>query len=115
MGKTKTSKKRRGSSMHTQKKEKTYRIKKGASVRESDPTHELLEDDFISRALWECLKAGDHEGYAEVLYIYLEAHQRFENRKSLAKEAEIGRSTLYQIKHGNPTVKTLAKLVHATV
>ena len=46
----------------------------------------------------------------EVINIYLEAS----NKTHLAKEAHVARSTVYHLSGGNPTVKTLAKLVHAS-
>jgi DNA-binding phage protein len=46
----------------------------------------------------------------EIIGIYLEAA----NKTQMAKKASVARSTVYQsLKGGNPTVKTLAKLVHA--
>jgi DNA-binding phage protein len=47
----------------------------------------------------------------EVIGIYLEAV----NKTHVAKKASVARSTIYSLKRGNPTVKTLAKIVHACV
>lgn len=85
------------------------KLKKGARVREINPTEELLNEDLISRAVWECLKEGDSEGVIEVIRIYIEAV----NKTHIAQKAEVARSTIYALKGGNPTVKTLAKVVHA--
>jgi DNA-binding phage protein len=85
------------------------KLKKGAKVREINPTEELLNEDLISRAIWECLKEGDSEGFIEVIAIYLSAV----NKTRIAKKASVARSTVYSFKGGNPTVKTLAKVVHA--
>jgi DNA-binding phage protein len=85
------------------------KLKKGARVRESNPTDEILNEDLISRAIWECFKEGDSEGVIEIFEIYLHAA----NKTRMAKEASVARSTVYSLKGGNPTVKTLAKLVHA--
>jgi DNA-binding phage protein len=85
------------------------KLKKSAAVRESNPTEELLDEDLISRAIWECLKEGDPEGVIEILETYLYAV----NKSRVAKEASVARSTVYSLKGGNPTIKTLAKLVHA--
>ena len=85
------------------------KLKKGARVRESNPTEEILDEDLISRAIWECFKEGDSEGVVEIFEIYLHAA----NKTRIAKEASVARSTVYGLKGGNPTVKTLAKLVHA--
>ena len=88
------------------------RLKKSTGIRKSNPTEELLNEELIGRAIWECLKEGDSEGMIEVIGIYLEAV----NKTQVAKESELARSTLYHtLKNKNPTVKTLAKLVHACV
>lgn len=85
------------------------KLKEGARVRESNPTEELLDEDLISRAIWECFKEGDSKGVIEIIQIYLHAA----NKTRIAKEASVARSTIYSLKGGNPTVKTLVKLVHA--
>lgn len=88
------------------------KLKKGTGIRKSNPTEELLDEELIGRAIWECLKDGDSEGVIEVIRIYLEAV----NKTQFAKESEMARSTMYHaFKTKNPTVKTLAKLVHACV
>lgn len=67
---------------------------------------------MIVRAIWECLKNGDSEGVVEVISIYVEAV----NKTQVAKESNMARSIMYHtLKSKNPTVKTLAKLVHACI
>jgi DNA-binding phage protein len=86
------------------------RLKKNTGLRESNPTEELLNEELIGRAVWECLKEGDSEGVIEVISIYIEAM----NKTEVAKESSMARSTMYHtLKNKNPTIKTLAKLVHA--
>lgn len=88
------------------------KLKKNTGIRQSNPTEELLNEELIGRAIWECLKNGDSEGVIEVIGIYLEAV----NKTQVAKESDIARSTMYHtLKSKNPTVKTLAKLVHACI
>ena len=88
------------------------KLKKNTGIRRSNPTEELLDEELLGRAIWECLKNGDSEGVVEVVSIYLEAM----NKTQVAKESEIARSTMYHtLKSKNPTVKTLAKLVHACI
>ena len=88
------------------------KLKKDTGIRNSNPTKELLDEELIGRAIWECLKNGDSEGVIEVISIYLEAA----NKAQIAKASAIARSTMYHtLKSKNPTVKTLAKLVHACV
>lgn len=56
----------------------------------------------------ECLLNNDPEGVVELLEIYMDEH----NKVALLKEANVARSTAYQaLKHKNPTIKTLAKIV----
>lgn len=86
------------------------KLKKNTGIRKSDPTLELLDEELISKAIWECLKEGDSEGVVEIIEIYLKAV----NKVHIAKKASVARSTVYNsLKGGNPTIKTLAKLVHA--
>ncbi len=88
------------------------KLKRGSGVRESNPTEEILDEELVGHAIWECLKNGDSEGVVEVIQIYLEAA----NKTELAKESEMARSTMYYtLKSKNPTIKTLARLIHACV
>lgn len=85
-------------------------LKKGAKVRKHSPTKTLADERLISKAIWECLKNNDPEGVIEVL----EAHIEAVNKLKFSKEADIPRTTLYHVLHSkNPTLKTLAKVVHA--
>lgn len=113
MVKTRTFGKRRKSSRNILSKNKRIlKLRLNTGVRLSNPREELLDEDFIGRAVWECLKEGDSEGVIEVIQIYLEAV----NKAEIAKEADLARSTMYHtIKSKNPTIKTLAKLVHACI
>ncbi|NNM43049.1 MAG: hypothetical protein HKM07_01735 [Chlamydiae bacterium] len=88
------------------------KLKKGTGIRESNPREELLDEELIGRAVWECLKEGDSEGVIEVIRAYLDAV----NKTEIAKESSMARSTMYHtLKGKNPTIKTLAKLVHACI
>ncbi len=112
MDKIKTSGRLKAFSKNTLRKnhQKPRRIKKGLGVDTYDPTKALLDEDRIGKAIWECLKNGDAEGVIEIIQIHLEAL----NKTQLAKEANLPKTTLYHsFKNKNPTIKTLAKLVHA--
>lgn len=112
MDKTRTSMKRRSSMKNTQFKKATRKIKAGMGIDTYDPTEALLDEERIGRAIWECLKEGDSEGVIEVIQIHLEAC----NKTQLAKDAHIPKTTLYHsFRSKNPTIRTLAKLVHACV
>ena len=112
MGKTKTSIRRRASTKSIQPKKAPRAIKPGMGVDTYDPTEALLDEERIGRAIWECLKNGDSEGVIEVIQIHLGAY----NKTQLAKAAHLPKTTLYHsLRSKNPTIKTLAKLVHACV
>ena len=74
-----------------------------------NPKKNLLDDQLIAEAIWECLKDNDPDGVIEVL----EAHFRAKNK--LADDSELPRTTIHHsFRTKNPTLHTLAKLVHAT-
>ena len=79
--------------------------------REYNPTKVLMDEQLIANAIWECLKDNDPDGVIEIL----EAHLSAKNKSQLAKEHNLPRTTFYHaFKSKNPTLHTLAKLVHAT-
>lgn len=91
--------------------------KSGSMIRlkkkphEYDPMKDLLNEQLIAKAVWECLKDNDPDGVIEIL----EAHLRAKNKSKLAREHDLPRTTFYHaFKSKNPTLHTLAKLVHAT-
>jgi probable addiction module antidote protein len=78
--------------------------------REYDPTKDLLDEQLIAKAVWECLKENDPEGVIEIL----EAHFSAKNKSQIAIEHDLPRTTIYHaFKSKNPTLHTLAKLVCA--
>jgi DNA-binding phage protein len=106
MSKAKTSRKQSASSKNTS----TRKLKAGLGLKPYDPTKALLDEDRIGRAIWECLKNEDTEGVIEVISIHLEA----KNKTQLMEQTEIPKTTFYHsLRSKNPTLKTLAKLVHA--
>ncbi len=85
------------------------KLKTREGLKRYSPTEKLLDEDFIAKAFWECMKNNDPEGAMEVI----QAHLRAVNKTRVAKENELPRSTMYNaIKGKNPTIRTLAKLVH---
>lgn len=83
------------------------KLKSGFS--EYSPTQELLDETFIAKAVWECLKNNDTAGILEII----EAHLETVNKVNAANKTELARSTMYNaLKGKNPTIKTLAKLVN---
>jgi DNA-binding phage protein len=80
--------------------------------REYSPTEELLNTNKIGAGIMECLLSNDPEGAMEIIELYLDTV----NRVEMSKKSQIPRSTLYHsLKHKNPTIKTLAKLMHASI
>lgn len=123
MDKTKTSKKQKASlpKMLTSKaKEKRVNkkkqpaehvLKKGADLKEYNPMKTLLDTNILGAAIMECLIENDTEGVLEIIEGYLYAL----NKTQFLKEANIPRSTAYNfIRRRNPTIKTLAKIIHAS-
>lgn len=105
MAKTKTLPRRKKFLTNTPK----LHLKKGVKLAKHNPFKALLDEKLIAQTFWECLKENDPEGAMEVL----SAHFHALNKVHLAKEAEMPRSTLYHtMKSKNPTIKTVAKLVH---
>ena len=80
--------------------------------KEHIPLDYLTDSRNVGNAILECLKNNDPEGVMEIIAIYLEAV----NKTRLSHESELHRQTLYSaLKHRNPTVKTLAKLMHSSI
>lgn len=108
MAKTKTLQKQKKSSGNIPR----LRLKKGKQLKKHDPFKTLLNEKLIAQAFWECLKENDPEGALEIIFAHLNALSKVD----LAKEAELSRSTIYySLKSKNPTLKTVAKLIHATI
>lgn len=106
----KTTLNKRASTIARQKKmNKQPKLKKNAGLIPYSPTEELLDENFIAQAVWECLKNNDPEGVVEVI----QAHLRVVNKSKAAQKMDLPRSSMYNAIRGkNPTVKTLAKLVN---
>lgn len=91
------------------KPKKEIKLRKDAQIFDYSPTQELLDETFIAKAVWECLKNNDPEGVMEVIEAHLEAI----NKVKASEHVQLPRSTMYNAFKGkNPTVKTLAKLVN---
>ncbi len=74
----------------------------------ADPLKELIDPKKTALAILECLQNNDPEGVMEMIAIYLEA----KNKTALRKGVALPKSTMYSaLKHRNPTIKTLAKLM----
>ena len=72
------------------------------------PTKELLNRERTALAISECILNNDPDGVVEMIRIYLEAV----NKANLQREENLPKSTMYSaLKHKNPTIRTLAKIM----
>ncbi len=87
------------------------RLKKGVKLAKHDPFKTLLDEKLIAQAFWDCLKENDPDGAMEIINAHLNAL----NKVQFAKESDIPRSTVYHsMKSKNPTLRTVAKLIHCS-
>ena len=79
-------------------KEKAYR-----------PDSFFQSHNRVAEALLACLEDNDVDAYLEILDAYLQI-----NRSRIARKAKISRTTIQNAlsKKGNPTIRTIAKIVH---
>lgn len=97
--------------MNKKLQEENYILREDANLKEYDPVKNLLDTKKMGAAVMECLIENDIEGALEILEGYLYAV----DRTQFLKEAKIPRSTAYNVfKRRNPTIKTLAKIMHAS-
>lgn len=96
-----------------QKKEPNLSLEDFEGIAEEhNPSEYLTNTENIGKAILECLENNDPEGVMEVIAIYLEAV----NKTKMSRNNKLHRQTVYSaLKHRNPTVKTLAKLMHSYV
>lgn len=77
--------------------------------KEHNPSDYLTNPENLGKAIVVCLENNDPEGVMEVIATHLEAV----NKAKLSENIKIHRQTLYSaLKHRNPTIKTLAKIMH---
>jgi DNA-binding phage protein len=101
----------KGNRVDKKEQETEYVLREDAKLKEYNPLENLLDTNRMGAAIMECLLNNDTEGVLEILEGYLYAV----NRTQFLKEAHVPRSTLYNFfKRRNPTIKTLAKILHAS-
>ncbi len=108
MLKRKTSKKR-GFSLEDMP---IMKVTKKIKLEKHNPDRFFKDFDKVSAALLESLIQNDTEAFIEILDAYLQV-----NRAQVAKKAKMSRSTVQHAlsKKGNPTLKTIARIVHESV
>lgn len=101
----------KGNKMTRKKQATEFSIKKEANLQEYDPVKNLLDINKMGAAIMQCFIENDTEGVLEIIENYLYAI----NKTQFFKEANLPRSTVYNFfKRRNPTIKTLAKIMHAS-
>lgn len=81
------------------------------NVKKSEPLKALIDPNQTALAIFECLLNNDPGGAMEMIDIYLDAM----NKEKLRKKSNLPKSTLYSaLKHKNPTIKTLAKIMYTS-
>ena len=116
MGKIKTSRRQkifasRPRKSH-KKKDKSFEIslRDDAGIAEFNPTATLLDTKLIGAAIVQCLIENHPDEIIEII----EEHINCLNKSKFLEDAAIPRSTMYRLlKKKNPTIRTLAKLMHA--
>lgn len=77
--------------------------------KEHIPNDYLSDTKNLGNAIVECLESNDPQGVMEIIEMHLHAI----NKSELSENKKIHRQTLYSaFKHKNPTIKTLAKIMH---
>jgi DNA-binding phage protein len=105
MAKKKTSKKRHRSLERLAKLD----LNKVKGLSKADLIKDLSDPQETALAILECLQNNDPEGAMEMIAIYLDAI----NKAKLRKKTELPKSTMYSaLKHRNPTIKTLARIMY---
>ncbi len=110
MGKIKTSKKQKSSSASLKNKASQFiSLQPGVKTYRWSPSAEILDEDKVSSALFQCLKEGDIESFKEILT----AHLEMKIKSKSAKSHGLSERTMYEAlsEKGNPSLKTIAKIV----
>ncbi len=84
---------------------------KQVKVKKFDPEEKLRDKNFVAQALFDALSEGDEEAALEIINAYVQAMKKTE----IAKHEKMATSTVYHAlsPKANPTLKTVAKLLHA--
>lgn len=86
-------------------------LREDVNLKEFIPERTLLDIKLIGAAIVQCLIENDPDGVMEII----EGHIHCLNKSKFLKKANVPRSTMYKLfKTKNPTIKTLAKIMHAT-
>jgi probable addiction module antidote protein len=86
--------------------------KKNSQIKDHDPRKFFKNHEKVAEALLQSLEENDADAFLEILNTYL-----YVNRTKIAKEAKLSRTTVQNalLGKGNPTIRTIAKIVHKAV
>jgi DNA-binding phage protein len=86
-------------------------LKKGCKIHKFNPSEKLSDYNLVASAFFEALQDDDVEGALEILEGYLMTKKK----SDLSRKGKIATSTIYHSlsKRANPTLKTVAKILHA--
>ena len=84
---------------------------KVVKTKRFNPETKLTDRAFIATALFEALSDGDEEAALEIINAYVKAVKKAE----ISKNEQMATSTVYNAlsPNGNPTLRTVAKMLHA--
>ncbi len=78
------------------------------NAKRINPSKQLLDRNLVLDAFKECILNNDPEGAMEMIAIYLDALNKAKHRR----KTNLHKSTMYSsLKHRNPTLRTLTKLM----
>lgn len=82
-----------------------------AKIKKFAPEDKLKDKEFVAKALFEALSDGDEAAAIEIINAYIAAS----TKTAIAKHEKMPTSTVYHAlsSKGNPTLKTIAKVLHA--
>jgi DNA-binding phage protein len=86
--------------------------KAGAKLCEHDPREFFKYHDKVAEALLNSLEENDAPAFLEILNTYL-----YINKTKTARKSDLSRTTIQNAlsSKGNPTIRTIAKIVHHAV
>ena len=106
MGKIALSTKRKTLS---KKPKRELRIEDFEEAKAHNPDDYLADPNKMALAFLDCLQNNDPEAAMEMIEMYLNAVDRVK----LRKETQLHKATVHSaLKHRNPTIKTLAKIMY---
>jgi probable addiction module antidote protein len=88
------------------------KTKKAAVLSKHKSADFFKSHEKVAIALLQSLEENDAGAYLEILDAYLKA-----NRAKVARQADLSRTTVQKAlsREGNPTIRTIAKIVHQSV